>query len=119
MKSSPIFDGKKRRAFAMMRAKGMWHSTYAPPCHRLLWNLGFEVAPPPLSPFMTNLFSFTIVYTPFWGIVMWFVFWKAQYVDLLSASITILSAGLLFSLVMSVFQLWRKKANHLPEWEQI
>jgi len=119
MKSYPIFDSKKRRAFAIMQAKGMWHSTYAPPCHRLLWNLGFKVAPPPLSPFCTNLFSFMAVYTPFWGVVMWVVFWKAQYIDLFSVVATVLTGGLIFSLCMSVFQLWRKRANHLPEWERI
>lgn len=119
MKNALFFEAKKSRAFAMMKAKGMWHSTYAPPCHRILWNLGFKVAPATLAPFWTNFLCFTAVYTPFWGVVMWFVFWDAQSVDFTTALVTTLLSGLLFSTAMSVFQLWRQKANQLPDWERV
>ena len=114
-----IFEQKKKRAMAIMEGKGMWPSVYAPPCHIFLWRLGIHVPPPPFSRFWTNFLSFACVYTPFWGVVMWFIFWKAHGTTLLSAATSTLIVGLMFGMVMAAFQRWRGQANHLPRWEQL
>ena len=119
MKKDPIFERKKNRAIEIMAKKGMWRSIYAPPCHLFLWRLGVSIPPPPFSHFLTNFFSFAVVYTPFWGIVMWFILWRDQGAGLFSALTTALTAGLLFGITMAAFQKWRKEANQLPEWEQL
>ncbi len=119
MKRDPFFESKKNRAIAIMAGKGMWRSIYAPPCHLLLWKMGIRIPPPPFSHFLTNFFGFSVIYTPFWGTVMWFSLWKEQGVSLLFAAVTTLVAGLLFSIAMAAFQNWRRKSNHLPEWEKL
>lgn len=119
MTRDPIFERRKKRAIAIMASKGMWRSNYAPPCHLFLWRMGVQVPPPPFSHFWTNFLSFAAVYTPFWGAVMWFIFWKAQGTTLASAAMTSLAVGLIFGIAMAAFQRWRKNANHLPEWEQL
>lgn len=119
MTGDSVFEKRKNRAMAIMEGRGMWPSIYAPPCHIFLWRLGIHVPPPPFSTFWTNFFSFAVVYTPFWGIVMWFIFWKAQGATLLYAATSTLIAGLFFGVIMAAFQEWRKRANHLPAWEKL
>ncbi|WP_414146918.1 DUF6404 family protein [Erwinia sp. BNK-24-b] len=119
MNSHIAFESKKSRALALMKKKGMWPSLYAPPCHVFLWELGISVAPPPFSPFWTNFACITGVNTTFWGIVMWFVFWKGNQEDLLSATWTILTVGVLCGLFMSALESWRGKANNLPPWSEV
>jgi len=119
MKNNLTFERKKNRAIAIMNKKGMWPSLYAPPCHMFLWKMGVRVAPPPFSPFWTNFLCFTGVNTPFWGIVMWIVFWKAKQEDLFSAAVIILSVGIVFGLFMAVLETWRGKVNHLPAWSEV
>lgn len=119
MTKDPIFERKKNRAIEIMARKGMWRSNYAPPCHVFLWKMGIHVPPPPFSHFWTNFFSFAAIYTPFWGAVMWFIFWKSQGESAIYALVTAGIAGFVFGIVMAAFQRWRKKANDLPEWEQL
>lgn len=119
MKNDPIFEQKKNHAIAIMKAKRMWRSIYAPPCHIFLWKLGIRVAPPPFSPFLTNFLCFTGIYTPFWGVVMWFVFWGGVRKDFVSALEAVLTVGVLFGLSAALLELWQKKANHLPPWSQV
>lgn len=119
MKKDPIFEQKKSRAFAIMARKGMWRSLYAPPCHVFLWSLGLRVAPPPFAPFLTNFLSFTGVYTPFWGLVMWIVYWKELDTSPSTAAALALAAGIAFGLGTAALELWRSKANHLPPWRQV
>ncbi|EJD8595618.1 hypothetical protein M2693_005131 [Salmonella enterica] len=119
MKKDPIFEQKKSRAFAIMAGKGMWHSLYAPPCHVFLWRLGLRVAPPPFAPFLTNFLSFTGVYTPFWGLVMWIVHWRELDTSPSTAAALALAAGIAFGLSTAALELWRSKANHLPPWRQV
>ena len=119
MKKDLYFERKKNRAIALMKQKGMWQSLYAPPCHLFLWKMGINVAPPPLSPFWTNFLCITSVNTTFWGIVMWFVFWKGEQEHLFSALVTIITVGIAAGLFMSALEAWRGKVNHLPAWSEI
>jgi len=119
MKSQLAFESKKSRAIAIMKKKGMWPSIYAPPCHVFLWKMGVAVAPPPFSSFWNNFLCFTGVNTPFWGMVMWVVFWKGKREDLFSATVTILTVGIVCGLVMAALESWRGKANHLPAWSEV
>lgn len=119
MKKNLTFERKKNRAIAIMKRKGMWPSLYAPPCHIFLWKMGVSVAPPPFSSFWTNFICFTGVNTPFWGIVMWFVFWKGELEHLSSALVTIITVGVATSLVMAALEVWRGKANRLPAWSTV
>ena len=119
MKNNVMFERKKNRAIYIMEKKGMWPSLYAPPCHIFLWRLGFNVAPPPFSSFWGNFLCFTGINTPFWGTVMWFVFWKAEREYLFSAVVTIVTVGVIAGLIMATLEQWRGKANHLPAWDEV
>lgn len=119
MKNNLSFEHKKNRALAIMSRKGMWRSLYAPPCHLFLWKMGLNVAPPPFSSFWNNFFCFTSVNTPFWGMVMWFVFWKGESEHLFSALVAIIAFGAVAGLIVSALEVWRGKANHLPAWSAV
>lgn len=119
MTRDTVFEQRKNRAMAIMEGKGMWPSIYAPPCHIFLWRLGIHVPPPPFSHFWTNFLSFACVYTPFWGVVMWFIFWKDHGTSLHLAAASALLAGLVFGIAMATFQKWRQRVNRLPQWEQL
>lgn len=113
------FENKKNRAIAIMVRKGMWRSNYAPPCHIFLWKLGVRVPPPPFSRFRTNFFCYAGIYTPFWGMVMWFVLWKDQGGGVVHAFTTALTIGLLFGIIMAAFEYLIKRVHGLPEWNLV
>lgn len=119
MKKDAIFERKKNRAIAIMMRKGMWRSTYAPPCHVFLWKLGVRIPPPPFSRFWTNFICFAGIYTPFWGVVMWFVLWKDRGTGLVHAFVAALTIGLLFGIMMAGIQRLLKMAHHLPDWDLV
>lgn len=113
------FESRKKHAIEIMAEKGMWSSSYAPPLHRLLWKLGVNLPPPPFASFWVNVFTFGSMYAIPWGMIMWFITWKNHGATLTYALITSLMAGLLFGVLMALFHYRCKKANKLPEWNQL
>ncbi|QGY32702.1 DUF6404 family protein [Pantoea cypripedii] len=113
------FIRKKTRAIDIMASKGMWSSNYAPPLHRLLWKLGVNIPPPPFTTFRSNMFIFSIMFGPAWGLMMWLILWKNAGNGLVSVLLTSVCAGLLFGFSMAAFHYWRKVVNKLPAWDQL
>jgi len=119
MKKESEFERRKNRAIAIMAAKGMSKSHYAPPGLMFLWRAGCQIPPPPFTRFWVNLLTFAAFYAPLFGVIMWLMVWNKQGTSPLFACTLSLAAGLVFGLFMAAFHLWRRKANNLPDWEQL
>ncbi|WP_368758775.1 DUF6404 family protein [Klebsiella oxytoca] len=113
------FEARKQKALAIMAERRMWKSNYAPPLVRLLWRLGVKI--PPL-PFMSFWRLFVVMAAPFsigYGLLMYLMVWRAQGMSPLFACAVSLIAGVLFGLTMALFHLWRRRANKLPDWNDL
>ena len=113
------FAEQRDYALAMMASKGMWRSNYAPPMMRLIWKLGISMPPPPFAPFWQNTLLFGGYFTLAWGVLMWLMSWRDSGYSLTFAVINALCAGMLFGVLMAAFHYWRRRANHLPDWESL
>lgn len=113
------FERKKARALAIMESKNMWRSNYAPPALRGLWKLGLKIPPLPFASFRQIALTMGAGFGLIWGLIMWFSTWQYTDIQLYEAIFRSLVSGMLFGLAMAAFHRWRKKANDLPEWEDL
>lgn len=113
------FERKKERALAIMQSKKMWPSNYAPPLIRGLWFVGLKIPPLPFAPFWQITLVLGSGFALCWGAAMWWSLWRFTGIPFSEGLYRSLGAGLLFGLVMALFQRWRNKANRLPAWKNL
>jgi cytosine/uracil/thiamine/allantoin permease len=52
-----------------------------------------------------------------WGLVMWFLVWRADDVPIAIAVVTSVLAGALFGVIMAAYFHWRARKLALPPWK--
>ena len=97
--------------------KGIKKYTAAPPLYRLLWRLGFDVAPPLFASFWLITLQMGVFFAVGWGVVMWFWVWQGQGLPPIFAIIASAGAGVCFGLAMAAYYRWRWRKLGLPRWE--
>ncbi|MEJ0229466.1 DUF6404 family protein (plasmid) [Klebsiella michiganensis] len=113
------FEERKQKALAIMASRKMWKSNYAPPLIRLLWWLGVKFPPLPFASFWQVFSLMTGGFSVGYGLLMYFMVWRPQGMSPLFACAVSLIAGVLFGLTMALFHLWRRRANKLPDWQDL
>nr|WP_321139791.1 DUF6404 family protein [Escherichia coli] len=56
---------------------------------------------------------------PAWGICMWFFTWKDTGIQLGTAFVSSVVAGICFGVLMAAYHWWRKVVNNLPDWDSL
>lgn len=113
------FEQKKERAIAIMESKNIWKSNYAPPLIRGLWKLGLKIPPVPFMPFWQTTLIMGISFGLVYGIFIWFSAWEHRGMAFSVAIFISFTAGILFGLMMAIFNWWFKKRNNLPTWNEL
>lgn len=113
------FKQKKERAITIMKSKNMWKSSYAPPLIQGLWKLGLKIPPLPFMPFWQTTLITGVSFGLVFGIFMWFSVWEHKGMTLSLAISTSFMTGILFGVTMAIFNLWLKKRNNLPKWNEL
>jgi hypothetical protein len=111
------FDVRLRQALALLEARGLGKSTYAPPLFRLLWKLGVSVPPPHMAGFAFNSLLMGGFFGVFWSLLMWLMLWGRQGMSLLGAATTALVAGGLFGLAMGWYMRSSARKRAIPRWQ--
>ncbi|MEQ5055686.1 DUF6404 family protein [Klebsiella michiganensis] len=113
------FEERKQKALAIMAGRKMWKSHYAPPLVRLLWRLGVKFPPAPFASFWQVFGLMAGSFSVMYGLLMYFLVWRVQGMSPLFACVVSLIAGVLFGFMMALFNLWRRRANKLPDWKDL
>ena len=108
-----------KSALDTLSKTGVWKSNYAPPIHRLLWRMGFVVAPPHFASFTSNLVSYGTYFGTVWGVLMWFAVWSRHDTPPMVAAGFSVFAGLLFGLFMAIYFRNFARKHKLPSWSQL
>ena len=110
------FDLCLQQALALLDAKGMGKSSYAPPLFRLLWKLGARVPPPHMAGFAFNSLLMGGFFGVFWSLLMWLMLWNRQGMPLASVAMAALLAGALFGLTMAWYLHYNARKRAIPRW---
>lgn len=112
-------NSKRTQALELLARKNIWRSNYAPPMHRLLWRLDFDVPPPHFASFFSNALLLGVYFTVAYGLFMWLVLWSNNGTSLIASAIGSVTAGVLFGLVMAGYYHYGHKKYNLPSWEHL
>ncbi|KFC76866.1 DUF6404 family protein [Buttiauxella agrestis] len=113
------FETKKQRALKLLAKTGMWKSTYAPPYVNLLWRFNFRCRPPHFVPFYMTFLNFSLYFGVLWGGIMWFLQWRNDGDTAGSILLKIVSAGITFGLIMTVYYALSRWYYRLPAWKDL
>ena len=101
---------------AELRSRGFWISNACPPAMRLLWRMGYQVAPPYFLPFgIAWLTSGALFWLGFGALAGLFVYSTAP-IPLVTWLVIAGTAGFFFGLFMALFWLVQRRRLHLPSW---
>jgi hypothetical protein len=110
-----------QRMFADLSRRGIEKSTYAPPIYRLARKLGFNLIPPLLAPFRTNVLLFGIYFSVFFGAFVWLMHWShtpPQNTPAWGIALLAVLSGLLFGVCVGWWYRNTALKHGLPSWEQ-
>jgi len=100
-----------------LKQRGISEYTTAPPFYRLLWRMGIETPPPHFASFGSIALMMGMFFGVGWGLVMWFLVWRADDVPIAIVVIMSVVAGALFGVIMAAYFRWRARKLALPPWQ--
>jgi hypothetical protein len=100
-----------------LKQRGIGPFTTAPPLYRLLWWMGIETPPPHFASFGSTALVMGLFFGVFWGLIMWFLGWRANDVPIASAMTMSVVAGVLFGVITAAYFRWRASKLALPPWQ--
>ena len=110
------FKLRLQQAFALLDARGVGKSTYAPPLYRLLWRLGAQVPPPHMAGFAFNSLLMGGFFGVFWSLLTWLMLWGRQGMPLTMVASSALLAGALFGVAMASYMRYSANKRAIPRW---
>ena len=110
------FEQKLAAALGLLASTGMWRSHYAPPLRRLLWKLGAKIPPSHFQSFMANFVSAGVWFAAFWGLSMWFAWWRSHGMSVERAFTGSIFAGVLFGLWSAAYYRYGARKQRIPLW---
>ncbi|MEE2944081.1 MAG: DUF6404 family protein [Pseudomonadota bacterium] len=113
------YDRKFQAAIREMKEVGIWKSNANPPLLRLFRRFGLKVRPPHYGSLMKNGFIMGIWFAGVWGLLMWFLWWRADGKSFAEAALTSATAGVLFGVGMTAYYAFSRKKHHLSAWEEL
>ncbi|WP_019614513.1 DUF6404 family protein [Psychromonas ossibalaenae] len=111
------FESKLNQAHQELMQSGIWKTNYKPVPLTLIRRLGFEIKPPHYRQFLVNFFSYSVILSCLWGIIMWFLVGSETSLDLYTASLIIICAGLLCGFTMAIYYKLSARYHHLSNWK--
>ncbi|KII76388.1 DUF6404 family protein [Vibrio renipiscarius] len=113
------YETKLKLAHQELSHKGVWPSNFNPPMAKLLRSIGLRFPPPYYQTFLNNCFISMMIFAPIWGLISWFMTWRAEGKPVLEAVYMALIGGLLFGLCMAIFYFIRRKQLKLTDWRSL
>lgn len=110
-------DHKRQAALKLLEKTGIMRSNYAPPYLRLIWRMGFDVAPPHFAQFWQNALFSGSFYTVGWGLLMYFFVWSKVTISPILMLNSSIIAGFLFGLTLACYYAYGKRKHGLPSWQ--
>lgn len=114
-----LFEARKAKALALLKATGIREGNYLPPAVRVLWRLGVRVPPPHFAGFAGTALAFGSFFALSWGAAMWWWLWRDSGMSLQVAAIGAALAGLLFGLAMASYYALGRRKHRLPTWSKL
>ncbi len=113
------YPPKVQAALRHLDLAGVHRRHSAPPLHRLLWRMGFNVPPPILASVASNALLMGTWFTVGWGVLMWLLVWRNTHMPAGGAVFSALLAGVLFGLLMAVVMRVMRLRRGLPLWRDL
>lgn len=113
------YERKFDAAMAELATTTMWPSNYAPPLLKTQRRFGWLVRPPHYASVSRIIIGYGLWFGPLWGIVMWFLQWRAQGFSVLLAIGFAAFAGALFGALMSAYYMHARRKYGLSKWEDL
>lgn len=113
------YERKFDAAMDELRTTEMWTSNHSPPALRVLKALGFKARPPHYANLWIVFCSSAVWFAVVWGLIMWFVTWRAAGFTGLDAAGASAFAGVLFGAFMSVYYRRGRKKYGLTRWDDL
>jgi hypothetical protein len=113
------FEDKKKRALEELRRTNIMKSNYAPPLLKLLWKIGIKAKPPHYNSFVINALPLGLYFAVGFGVLMWFIQWKAMPLGEVIAIALSIVAGIIFGVGIAIYYRISTKKNNLTSWESL
>lgn len=113
------YEDRLGRAMAQLEASSIISLNYAPPMFRLARKLGLRPRPPHYMSFTRAVLLLGPAFGVMWGVLMWFVSWRASDLPVAVALLASLLAGALFGLAMAGYYRWAGSQAGLSKWEDL
>jgi hypothetical protein len=110
------FEQKLAAALVLLKATGIWPSSYAPPLCRLLWRVGVRIPPPHFVGFTTNVLFTGSFFGIVWGALLWSALWARSGMSPANAVVAAMFAGVLFGLCMAGYYRYGAHRHRIPLW---
>ncbi|WP_320752015.1 DUF6404 family protein [Enterobacter roggenkampii] len=113
------FEEKLEKSLSLMKERNMWELNYAPPLYKRLWKKGYQIPPPPFASVWLNTLIFGMYFSIVWGGLLLALLLLLDIFEVKIFLMYSFSAGILFGMSMSIYHLWRRVVNQLPEWDDL
>lgn len=95
----------------------MWHSTYAPPFHKLQRWMGMQPRLPHYVPFWREAVEAGLWFAVVWCALMWMWEWRAAGMAFRDAVTSSAIAGVFFGLALACGYAWGRRKWTLSRWD--
>lgn len=116
---SEDYKNRLARAEEELEASGISSLNHAPPIFRLARALGLNPRPPHYMGFKRAVFVTGPAFGVAWGLLMWFIQWRAADLPWQAAVLSSVLAGALFGLLMAGYYRWAGKRAGLSSWDDL
>ena len=110
------FEAKTQAMRRQLATRQIAPGIIAPPLWRLLWKLGIPLTPPLFLGFMPLALLCGGFFAVLWGLVMYLASWRANDTATAAMLVGMLTAGVLFGLIMATVYRRHASGLQLPAW---
>lgn len=118
---SQLTDYEQRLAAALaeLTSKGVSNRVAQPPYFRLARRFDLQVKPPYYASFGFNAVFACIVFTVFWGVIMWILVGSKTEMSISNLATDSLKGGLIVGLITAVFCHLASRYHQLTPWDAL
>lgn len=113
------FEKRKEAAIRELNKSGIWKWNSMPPALIISWKLGIKAKPPHYGGFLKNALLMGSSFAAIWGILMWFVQWRALGFSVSGAIASALAAGAFFGVATAAYYRFSARKHRLSNWADL
>lgn len=113
------FHDRQKAAIKELKESSIRPLNYTSPIQSLLGRFGIKIRPAHYNSFLRNATFMGLWFSVSWGLLMWFLEWRAMSISIPNAVGLSAFAGVLFGIGMATYYKWSAQKHGLSKWEDL